>query len=265
MTPTCRENLSMYEYNLASKNPPHAILIAGGYTGRLFRHFVYMNVVNFRGIRIGLTQQISVLVMLLVFLSYASIGVAQIHDQSTAPWDYRDREYADDLAVVEKHHFNMNVQTLKAGQSTAYVGGDLAFIFRFFPNHHRALDAMGRLWRTHRRTSNRAPPGMDPSRNAEYFFEQAIAFAPSDGTVEMLYGMHLFLSARNDQALPHVNKAVELAPNSPEINYNAGLFFLAMGNHEIAMSHARTAYDAGYPLPGLRKKLVKIGAWKESN
>lgn len=203
-------------------------------------------------------------IFILGILAYNNITSAQVHDQATAPWDYRDKAYAMDLAIVERHHFNMNVQTLKAGQSSVYVGADLAFIFRFFPNHHRALDAMGRLWRMHRRTNNRVPPGMNPSENAEYYFEQAIAFAPNDAMVRILFGMHLFMSEKHEQALPHVVKAVELAPNSPEINYNAGLYFLALGDHKAAMSAARVAYDAGYPLQGLRKKLENIDAWTES-
>lgn len=201
------------------------------------------------------------LIISLMPLFWMDRSLGQTHDATTAPWDFRDGTYVDDLAIVNKYHFNLDVQMLRAGQSNQYVGGDLMFILGFFPNHHGALDTMGRLWR--RQLPNRSPPGLSFSKDAIYFFEKAVSFAPDDGIVEMLYGMHLFLDGQNDRAMPHVRRAVELEPDSPEIHYNAGLFFVAFGDYQIAMEHAQFAYRNGYPLPGLRQKLVKIGAWNE--
>ena len=46
---------------------------------------------------------------------------------------------------------------------------------------------------------------------------------------------------------------------SAEINYNLGLVSLEMGEVDEAVRYARRAYELGYPLPGLRKKLVRLG------
>lgn len=76
----------------------------------------------------------------------------------------------------------------------------------------------------------------------------------------MLYAN--YLSKRKDvaEARKQYEKALELAPNSPEVNYNAGLFFLADGDLKLAKEHARVAYKGGYPLMGLQKKIAEAEA-----
>ena len=46
---------------------------------------------------------------------------------------------------------------------------------------------------------------------------------------------------------------------SPEINYNLGLIYLELGELDAAVRHAEFAYESGFPLPGLRIKLEKLG------
>lgn len=46
---------------------------------------------------------------------------------------------------------------------------------------------------------------------------------------------------------------------SAEINYNLGLITLELGELQEAVSYAESAYGLGYPLPGLRTKLEKLG------
>jgi hypothetical protein len=43
------------------------------------------------------------------------------------------------------------------------------------------------------------------------------------------------------------------------LNYNIGLLYFDMGDYAKAVEHARVAYNAGYPLVGLRKKLIDQG------
>lgn len=186
---------------------------------------------------------------------------AQEADESTAPWDYRDPRYAYDLATVERNHFNQDVQMLKYGQTGAYPGPDLEFIFRYFPNHHSALHVMSTLWRRHRNTRGGVPPGLSPNRDASFYFDRAIEFAPDDGIVRMLYGMHLYSVGQSNRALLEYEYALQLAPDSPEVHYNAGLYFLSTGAYDTAVVHARLAYKSGYPLPGLKRKLIEIEAW----
>ena len=47
--------------------------------------------------------------------------------------------------------------------------------------------------------------------------------------------------------------------DSAEINYNLGLVSLELGEVDAAVDYARKAYSAGYPLPGLKRKLAAAG------
>lgn len=46
---------------------------------------------------------------------------------------------------------------------------------------------------------------------------------------------------------------------SLEIHYNLGLICLELKDTDCAQQHARAAYDGGYPLPGLKRKLAERG------
>lgn len=54
---------------------------------------------------------------------------------------------------------------------------------------------------------------------------------------------------------------VALKGESAEIQYNLGLVNLELGEINLALANARNAYDRGYPLPGLKKKLQDMGHW----
>ena len=187
---------------------------------------------------------------------------AQNSVQTEGDRDYRDSRNQSLLQSVEGYHFNLDVQMLLRGQNGAeYPGPDLKFVLRYFPNHPGALDAMGRLWHRYRNSVRSVPPRLEGYQNADYYFTRASNFAPDDGVVRMLYGAYLLRSGRNDQALIQYEASLDLEPKSPEVHYNAGLFFVAFGDHERAIESAKFAYEAGFPLPGLRNKLMKIGVW----
>jgi Flp pilus assembly protein TadD len=54
-----------------------------------------------------------------------------------------------------------------------------------------------------------------------------------------------------------------LEGRSAEICYNLGLISLELGDVDAAEKYAQLAYQLGYPLPGLRAKLVKLGRLKD--
>ena len=58
------------------------------------------------------------------------------------PHDYRSDK--DKLQIVEQYHMTPKVVNLVAGES-GYIGGDLDYTLRAFPNHHVALMAMAKL------------------------------------------------------------------------------------------------------------------------
>jgi tetratricopeptide (TPR) repeat protein len=50
---------------------------------------------------------------------------------------------------------------------------------------------------------------------------------------------------------------------SSEINYNLGLLLVDMKDYDSAVERAKRAYELGYPLPGLKNKLVRLDKWPQ--
>lgn len=196
-------------------------------------------------------------------LILTSTNLAAECDTRTAPWDYTNPTHRRDcLPTIEKHHLNEDVETLRGGMTASFPASDLYFILRHFPNHHPVLHNTFRLWRRHMVTGT-TPPGAPIDQPPDYLFERATRFAPQDATVHMLYGIHLHRLGELESALVQYKMAEKLQPEAAETHYNMGLLYVAMEDYDPAARHARKAYALGYPLPGLRRKLVKAGAWKE--
>jgi hypothetical protein len=52
-----------------------------------------------------------------------------------------------------------------------------------------------------------------------------------------------------------------MSPDSAEIQYDIGLVYVELGDYKQANLYAARAYQGGYPLPGLRHKLERLGQW----
>ena len=166
------------------------------------------------------------------------------------PFDFRN--YGDRskyLPVVESYHFTPEVRMLQKGRSGTLVG-DLTYTLRAFPNHPAALDALARYVL---RGGKFGPD--DDITSAECYFERASVWAPDDPVVHVIYANYLFKRRKKDEARTHYETALKFAPESAEINYSAGLFFLELGDLERAKQLAAVAYRRDYPLPGLKNKI----------
>jgi tetratricopeptide (TPR) repeat protein len=171
--------------------------------------------------------------------------------------DYTNSEYKGNLKTVEAYHFTPNIENLRYGNSGA-LGGELSYTLMMFPNHHRALAAFGKL---SLRDKTLKPVGARYS--VECFFDRAIRFKPSDGVVRMIYGDYLQKTGQTDKALEQLKEAVNLQPENPNINYNLGLFYMQKKDYEQAKIYAKKAYELGFPLPGLKNKLMEAGKWED--
>lgn len=170
------------------------------------------------------------------------------------PFDYRDPEARGrPLYLVESTHFTTDVETLRRGASGP-IAGDIDYTLRAFPNHHRALNSVARYALQGGRFLNEQIP------SADCYFKRAVAFRPDDEVVRMLYGNYLVKRGDRAEAERQYEEALRLAPTSPEINYNAGLFYVSKGNLARAKELAKVAYDSGYPLPGLKNKIAAAEA-----
>lgn len=171
--------------------------------------------------------------------------------------DYTNSEYKRNLKTVEEYHFTPNVENLISG-SSGTVGSDLSYTLMMFPNHHRALVAFGKL---SLRDKTLKPAGARYS--VECFFDRAIRFKPSDGIVRMIYGNYLLKAGKTDRAMEQLKEAVNLQPENPNINYNLGLLYMQKKDYEQAKIYAKKAYELGFPLPGLKNKLMEAGKWED--
>ena len=172
---------------------------------------------------------------------------------SYGPFDYRLPGNGASLQLVEAYHFTSSVEGLVAGHSGS-VSQDLNYTLRAFPNHHRALDAVARYGLAKR------PFGDVNIQSVECYFARAIAFQPDDAAVRVLYANYLFKTRDVKSAREQYDVALQLAPESAEISYNAGLFYLSVGDRSKAESLAKVAYDRGYPLLGLKNLLQRSGS-----
>ena len=167
------------------------------------------------------------------------------------PFDFRDPvAQRDSLPVVEAYHFTPEVEGLQQGRS-GYLMGDIDYTLRAFPNHPRALNAMSRY-----ALGGGAKVWPNPDvQSPDCYFIRAIAFRPDDPVPHLLFGNYLQKRNKRDDARAQYEEALQLAPQSADVNYNAGLYFLSVGDLPRAKQLAEIAYTDGYPLPGLRTKI----------
>lgn len=198
---------------------------------------------------------------LLTILFFSSHAAAQEacgemdREGQFGPFDYTNAEDRANLPIVENYHFGPEVQKLKPGRDT---GGDLDYTLRAFPNHHRALE---RMIEFSLQSKALTPPGAHYSIHC--YFDRALRQKPDDGIVYMLWGNYLAKTNKPQDALKKYQEAVRLLPDNGNVNYNAGLFYFNQKDYELAYQHAKKAYDAGFPLQGLKNKLQKAGKWRE--
>ena len=178
------------------------------------------------------------------------------------PWDYTDpSNLAHNLPVVEENHFAPRTEQLVDATSVsgfAGVAADLDYTLRTFPNHHRALYAMMRYQLEYPRPVNA------DYYTIECYFERAIRFKRDDPVVYMLHGIYLQRTNQREAALESYLNALKLQPDLTEAHYNLGLLYTELDEPELAMEQARLAYGRGYPLQGLKNRLVRSGHWQVS-
>lgn len=176
------------------------------------------------------------------------------HDQGG---DYNNADDRQGLAVVEQFHFTSDVERLVRGASDT-VGGDIAYTLEHYPNHHRALAAMARL---SLRDKNRKPQGA--RYTVDCYFDRALRFRPDDARVHAVFGGYLLSLGQTDAALDQLSDAARLEPDNATAQYNLGLLYLKKKDYARARDYAERAYAMGFPLPGLKNKLIAAGQWQE--
>lgn len=177
-------------------------------------------------------------------------------DPSTRVAQSSEGELESKLDIVERFHFTPEIEALIRGFHVEDPLADLEYTLRAFPNHHRALSAIS----NYHILKNANKLGLYP---VHCWFERAMKFRPDDALVRVTYAIYLLRKGDNDLALVQYRQALEMQPNLADAHYGIGLLYTKMENYDLANEHAQRAYELGYPLPGLRNRLVKAGAWKQ--
>lgn len=173
---------------------------------------------------------------------------------SFGPYDYRF-ERGHNLKVVEDFHFNARVESLIAGQSST-VAGDLDYVLRAFPNHHRALIAVMKL---STRTKDAKPAGAQFT--LECYFRRALLFRPDDAVARMIYAKYLADKGRKPEAKGELDRVVKATQDNGVTQHNAGLLYFEMGDFENALAQAHRAGALGYQGQSLKVQLQAAGKW----
>jgi len=161
------------------------------------------------------------------------------------------------LREVESHHFDARVESLIRGKTGQWPGGDIDFLVRYSPNHHRGLAALVRL-----SLKDKTPKPTGVVIPVECYLLRALEFTPSDPEVHKIYGTYLARLDRDSEALERFEYAEKLSPDDPIIAYNIGLLLAEKRDFERARFYAQKAYAGGVQLPGLREKLNRQGQWR---
>lgn len=175
------------------------------------------------------------------------------------PFDYLERDkFSSELFITEEYHLNDEI--LQFRQATAsYAINDIQYTLMAWPNHHVALEAVYRYRLLH---PGKFPRGINDPTPGECLLRRATNFSPRDPVPHMLMGMLMHKFERYEEALKSFRKANNLLPNDIITIYNMGLTLVALELYDEANEAARTVYAAGFPLPGLKNKLIEAGHWK---
>jgi|GEM_PF-289726 len=180
---------------------------------------------------------------------------------SFGPYDYLQRDSLQgELQIVEENHFNAEVESLERGLSTTAIG-DIHYTLSAWPNHHRALNSALKYRLQHMGdwpADSKTPP-------TECYLQRAINFSPNDARPYIMYGLLMHKAKHYDTALSAYQTATRLLPDDIITQYNMGLTLVELKKFEEAQAVAEKVYAAGFPLPGLKKKLIAAGHWKNTS
>lgn len=180
--------------------------------------------------------------------------------QGYGPWDYTNADQRSKIPVVENHHFTAEVENHLKGQSGT-IEGDLDYTLRAVPNHHRALLSVIRYQlKVNKKLLASKYPLESP---VECYLQRAMHFSPDDAGSISLYAYYLKEVGQFDKAASYYEKALKVNPNNAKVAYSYSLLLIELKQYDKAMEYAEKAYANGKPPESLKKKLIKLGAWKE--
>lgn len=191
--------------------------------------------------------------MLIAGSALAQLNCGPLPSGGYGPYDYRTDK--DKLAVVERHHFTAQVESLIRG-ATGKIGADLEYTLDKFPNHHRALIATLRLAERSKALKLEAM-----TYPVECYFERALRFRQDDTVARGLYALYLGRLNRRDDAGRQLEIAATLAKDNPFAHHSIGMVYLDLQMPDKAVEQALRARDLGMSESALMTRLQVDGRW----
>lgn len=171
------------------------------------------------------------------------------------PYDYNTNR--DKLGVVEWYHFRPQVAALIKPMFSSF-GADISYTLKAFPNHHRALETLIRLYDRE--------PGAAPRESAftyDCWFERAMRWRPDDLVARLLWASFLIKTKRPEMATAELAYADATSGEDGFSHHNIGLLYARMGAFDQALVQAHRAQALGFVRDDLRDILVKAGRWSD--
>jgi hypothetical protein len=188
----------------------------------------------------------------------ASCGPAPAGADNKGKRDYRLRESSEDSANdfrdFQKYHVDRVVRNMAPGGNKGDIASNFLFVLRRSPNHVPMLELM---------TQWKLAGGVDSKFPApKCFFAWAAEFVPDDVSVWQRGGYFFWKTGDQTRAESWWLEALRVDPASADSHYNLGLLYVGRKDYVKALEHAWSAYQAGFPLPGLRRQLEQAGQWQ---
>ena len=204
------------------------------------------------------------LLFLVLSLGALQGGFAQCNTTADASYrvDYRDQSAAKVWLIndITQNHCNANVQSLKGNihGNPRFIMDDIHYTLERVPNHRPCLAAVMKY-----QSKKGYPfyPNEAHYPTAECYLLNARQVFPDDYFVVGIMGVEQYNRGHYEQAAKTFESVLEKQPKNAEVLYNLGLTYFAMKDYPRAAKSAEQSYGLGFPLPGLKRKLIQVGAW----
>lgn len=180
------------------------------------------------------------------------------------PFDYRTAGPGD-RELVEGAHFSYEYDAyLKGQQKSARSNNQLppaagfGYTLWAFPNQPQALAAMEDLGMRYK--TERLPGAL---LRVHCFFQRAVRFTPDDALVRAIYGYYYARRGKAAEAKAQLEKAESLDEGIVGVSVYASFAYFELKEFDKSLEFAKRAYQLGYPLPGLRNRLERVGKWRD--
>lgn len=178
------------------------------------------------------------------------------------PLDFRSIDPRD-RRVVEKYHFDQELQTFLSGRDsgrnaagTGSILGGFVYTLKAIPNHVPALVVMEQFARRH---NSETPHGSDIPM--ECWYVRAFMIAPDDAAVRALYGTYLAHRNRKTEAMLHLELSEAETRASAGLQHQIGLAYVALKEWRRAQLVAMRLARMGFALDAVARQVTAANQW----